>query len=137
MVLKRNVVRAVAEDGAIAGIEYSREFLNRVDEVVVFHSLTREQLKQIVGIQLQRLRARLAERKIEVELSDAALEHFANAGYDPVYGARPLKRLLQKELETALGRKIVAGEVHEQSRVVVDWRGDGLVFTSQPLAEAA
>jgi ATP-dependent Clp protease ATP-binding subunit ClpB len=113
------------------------EFLNRVDEVVVFHSLTREQLKQIVGIQLQRLRARLTERKIEIELSDAALDHFAHAGFDPIYGARPLKRLLQKELETALGRKIIAGEIHDQSRVIVDYRGDSLVFTSQPLAEAA
>jgi ATP-dependent Clp protease ATP-binding subunit ClpB len=113
------------------------EFLNRVDEVVVFHSLTREQLKQIVGIQLQRLRARLADRKIELELTDAALEHFARTGYDPVYGARPLKRLLQKELETDLGRKIIAGEVRDSSRVVVDYRGNALVFTSQPLAEAA
>ncbi|MFI5364316.1 MAG: AAA family ATPase, partial [Candidatus Binatia bacterium] len=113
------------------------EFLNRVDEVVVFHSLTREQLKQIITIQLERLRARLAERKIEIELSDAAIEHFARAGYDPVYGARPLKRLLQKELETTLGRKLIAGEVHDNSRVIVDYRGDQLVFTSRPLAEAA
>ncbi|HXQ24690.1 MAG TPA: ATP-dependent chaperone ClpB, partial [Candidatus Acidoferrales bacterium] len=113
------------------------EFLNRVDEVVVFHSLTREQLKQIITIQLGRLRARLAERKIEIELSDAAIEHFARAGYDPVYGARPLKRVLQKELETTLGRKLIAGEVHDNSRVIVDYRGDQLVFTSRPLAEAA
>ena len=113
------------------------EFLNRVDEVVVFHSLTQAQLKQIVGIQLQRLRARLAERKIEIELTDAALEHFARTGYDPVYGARPLKRLLQKELETTLGRKLIAGEVRDNSRIVVDYRGDTLTFTSTPLAEAA
>ena len=113
------------------------EFLNRVDEVVVFHSLTREQLKQIIGIQLGRLRARLAERKIEIELTDAGLEHFAQAGYEPVYGARPLKRVLQRELETTLGRRIVAGEIHDNSRVVVDYRGGALVFTSQPLAETA
>jgi ATP-dependent Clp protease ATP-binding subunit ClpB len=113
------------------------EFLNRVDEVVVFHSLTREQLKQIIAIQLGRLRARLAERKIEIELTDAALEHFAHAGYDPVYGARPLKRLLQKELETNLGRKIVAGEIHDSTRVVVDYQGGALRFTSQPVTEAA
>ncbi|HVO27698.1 MAG TPA: ATP-dependent chaperone ClpB [Candidatus Margulisiibacteriota bacterium] len=113
------------------------EFLNRVDEVVVFHSLTQAQLKQIVGIQLQRLRARLAERKIEIELTDAALEHFARTGYDPVYGARPVKRLLQKELETTLGRKLIAGEVHDNSRIVVDYCGDSLTFTSTPLAEAA
>jgi len=113
------------------------EFLNRVDEIVVFHSLTQAQLKQIVSIQLQRLRARLAERKIEIQLTDEALEHFARAGYDPVYGARPLKRLLQKELETALGRKLLAGEVHDNSRVVIDYRGDSLTFTSTPLVEAA
>ncbi|MFI5395069.1 MAG: ATP-dependent chaperone ClpB [Candidatus Binatia bacterium] len=113
------------------------EFLNRVDEVVVFHSLTREQLKQIIAIQLTRLRSRLAERKIEIELTDAALEHFSRAGYDPVYGARPLKRLLQKELETSLGRKIVAGEIHDSTHVVVDYQGDALRFTSQPVAEAA
>jgi len=113
------------------------EFLNRVDEVVVFHSLTQEQLKQIVSIQLQRLRARLAERKIEIQLTDAALEHFARAGYDPVYGARPLKRLLQKELETTLGRKLLAGDVRDNSRVVIDYRRDDLIFTSTPLTEAA
>jgi ATP-dependent Clp protease ATP-binding subunit ClpB len=113
------------------------EFLNRVDEIVVFHSLTREQLKQIVTIQLERLRARLAERKIEIQLSDAALEHFARTGYDPVYGARPLKRLLQKELETTLGRKIIAGEIHDHSRVVIDFDGNGLTFLAEPLADAA
>jgi len=113
------------------------EFLNRVDEIVVFHSLTREQLKQIVVIQLERLRARLAERKIQLELTERALEHFAHAGYDPVYGARPLKRLLQRDLETALGRKILEGSVRENSRVVVDADNGTLSFESQPLAEAA
>jgi ATP-dependent Clp protease ATP-binding subunit ClpB len=113
------------------------EFLNRVDEVVVFHALSRAQLKQIIAIQLGRLRARLAERKIEIELTDAALEHFAQAGYDPVYGARPLKRLLQKELETNLGRRIVAGEIHDGTHVVVDYDGGALRFTTQPLTEAA
>jgi ATP-dependent Clp protease ATP-binding subunit ClpB len=117
--------------------QFRPEFLNRVDEIVVFHSLTREQLKQIVGIQLERLRARLSERKIELVLTDAALEHFANAGYDPVYGARPLKRLLQKELETALGRKLVAGEIHDQTRVVVSHEAGQLTFSSAPLADAA
>jgi ATP-dependent Clp protease ATP-binding subunit ClpB len=117
--------------------EFRPEFLNRVDETVVFHSLGRQQLKQIAEIQLGRLRARLAERKIELVLSDAALEHFAVAGYDPVYGARPLKRLIQKELETSLGRRIVANEVRDNSRVVVDYDGSRLTFSSEPLAEAA
>ena len=111
------------------------EFLNRVDEIVVFHSLTREQLQQIVEIQLGRLRKRLADRKIEVELTAAASEHFARVGYDPVYGARPLKRLLQKELETTLGRKIVAGEVHDGTRVRVDYRDGRLTFSAEPLAD--
>ena len=113
------------------------EFLNRVDEIVVFRSLTRGQLKQIVEIQLSRLRARLVERKIEITLSEAAIDHFARSGYDPVYGARPLKRLLQKELETALGRKLIAGEIHDSSRVVVDFDGEQLTFTSELLAENA
>ncbi len=128
--MKRDVLEALRR-------HFRPEFLNRVDEMVVFHSLTREQLKQIVGIQLERLRQRLAARKIELELSEAALEHFAEAGYDPVYGARPLKRLLQRELETALGRRIVAGEVSDNSRLLVDYCGDQLVFTSAPLVEAA
>jgi len=113
------------------------EFLNRVDEVVVFHSLTRDQLKTIVTIQLGRLRARLVDRKIDLTLTDAALQHFADAGYDPAYGARPLKRVLQKDLETVLGRKLLAGEVTENSRVVVDFRGDRLEFSSTALPEAA
>jgi ATP-dependent Clp protease ATP-binding subunit ClpB len=113
------------------------EFLNRIDDIVVFHSLTRDQIKQIVRIQLERLQKRLAERKIELELSDAAIQHFAEAGYDPVYGARPLKRLLQRELETALARQIVAGKIQDHSRVFVDYRNGQLTFEAQPLAEAA
>jgi ATP-dependent Clp protease ATP-binding subunit ClpB len=117
--------------------EFRPEFLNRIDETVVFHSLGRSELKEIAGIQLARLRARLAERKIELEVTDAALEHFAVSGYDPVYGARPLKRLIQRELETALGRMIIAGEVRDQSRVIVDYQGNRLTLSSRPLAEAA
>ncbi len=110
------------------------EFLNRVDEIVVFHSLTREQLEQIVQIQLGRLRERLAERKIELELSDEALQHFANVGYDPVYGARPLKRLLQREIETALARQLLAGTLKDNHRVTVDVRQGELHFDTAPLA---
>src|SRR5438046_2370521 len=117
--------------------QFRPEFLNRVDEVLVFHSLNREQLKQIVDIQLGRLRARLRERRITLDLTDAAKEYVARTGYDPAYGARPLKRVLQKEIETLLGRKILAGEIKDNSRVVIDYRGDTLVVESQPLAEAA
>jgi ATP-dependent Clp protease ATP-binding subunit ClpB len=117
--------------------EFRPEFLNRVDEIVVFHALSREQLREIVVIQLARLRARLAERKIELDLTDAALDHLAAAGYDPVYGARPLKRVLQRELETILGRKLLDGSVSDSSIVTIDIEGDGLTFRTRPIAEAA
>ena len=103
-----------------------------MDEIVVFHSLSREDLKAIVDIQLERLRARLAERHITLDLTERARDYFAATGYDPSYGARPLKRLLQRELETALGRKLLAGEVSEHSRVVIDWDGASLTFTPYP-----
>jgi ATP-dependent Clp protease ATP-binding subunit ClpB len=117
--------------------QFRPEFLNRVDEIVVFHSLTREDLKKIVDIQLQRLRKRLDERHITLDLTERARDYFAATSYDPSFGARPLKRLLQRELETSLGRKLLAGEVSEHSRIVVDWDGTSLTFTPYPAAEAA
>lgn len=96
------------------------EFLNRVDEIVVFHALSEEHLKRIVDIQLGNLRRRLEERKIELELTDAAKEHLVKTGFDPAYGARPLKRVIQKEIETSLGRAILKGEVRDGQHVVVD-----------------
>jgi ATP-dependent Clp protease ATP-binding subunit ClpB len=108
------------------------EFLNRVDEIVVFQALSEEQLMKIVDIQLERLRARLADRNIVLELTDAARRHLVKAGYDPVYGARPLKRAIQRELETPLGRQILAGEIREGQRVLVDYdeRPGNLTFTA-------
>jgi ATP-dependent Clp protease ATP-binding subunit ClpB len=110
------------------------EFLNRVDEVVVFHPLTRDELRQIVDVQLIRLRQRLEERKIELELTDKARDYLAENGYDPSYGARPLKRLIQRELETSLGRKLLSGEIRDNSKVIVSAGARGLEFSSQPLA---
>jgi ATP-dependent Clp protease ATP-binding subunit ClpB len=107
------------------------EFLNRVDEIVVFQALSEEQLARIVEIQLDRLRTRLADRRISLEVSEAATRHLVKVGYDPVYGARPLKRAVQRELETPLGRKILAGDVREGQNVYVDYdelRGE-LTFT--------
>jgi ATP-dependent Clp protease ATP-binding subunit ClpB len=95
------------------------EFLNRVDEIIVFHALSEEQLMEIVQIQLARLRSRLAERRITLVLDDAAKRHLVKAGYDPNYGARPLKRTIQKEVETPLGRKILAGEINDGDTVNV------------------
>jgi ATP-dependent Clp protease ATP-binding subunit ClpB len=117
--------------------EFRPEFLNRVDEIVVFHSLRREHLKKIMDNQIEYLNARLAERYITMELTERAKDYFAENGFDPTYGARPLKRLLQKEIETVLGRKILAGDVAERSRVVVDYGTGGLTFDGYPVAEAA
>jgi ATP-dependent Clp protease ATP-binding subunit ClpB len=110
------------------------EFLNRVDETIVFHSLNEAQLKEIVEVQLNGLRARLAERHIELELSDAARTHLVKSGYDPTYGARPLKRAIQKEIETPLARKIIAGEVKDGQRLYIDATDSGLRF--EPLGES-
>ncbi|HEV8021531.1 MAG TPA: AAA family ATPase, partial [Candidatus Lustribacter sp.] len=96
------------------------EFLNRIDEIVVFHALTESELKQIVEIQLDRVRARLTDRRITLEISDEAKTHLARSGYEPAYGARPLKRAIQREVETPLGRKILAGEVKDGDHVRVD-----------------
>jgi len=106
------------------------EFLNRVDEIVLFKPLTFAEIKQIVDLQLGLLRQRLAERHIQLELTDAAKEHVAREGYDPVYGARPLKRFLQRQVETALSRKLLAGEISDNSRVVVDMKKGELIFKS-------
>ena len=97
------------------------EFLNRVDEIVVFTALSEAQLEKIVEIQLDRLRRRLADRRITLEVSVGARRHLVKVGYDPVYGARPLKRAVQKELETPLGRRILGGEIKDGQSVLVDY----------------
>ena len=108
------------------------EFLNRVDEIIVFHALTEEHLKQIVEIQLGSLRKRLADRHIELELTDRARGHLVHSGYDPSYGARPLKRAIQREIETPLARRILGGEVRDGHHVRVDLDSAGhLVFESK------
>ncbi len=108
------------------------EFLNRVDEIVVFHSLSEEHLKKIVDIQLGSLRRRLEERHIQLELTENAKEHLVRTGYDPSYGARPLKRTLQKEIETALAKRILQGEIRDGQKVHVDYDGKRkeLTFTA-------
>ncbi|OGP93627.1 MAG: ATP-dependent chaperone ClpB [Deltaproteobacteria bacterium RBG_16_54_18] len=104
------------------------EFLNRVDETVVFHSLTEEQLLAIVQIQTRHLQARLAERRITLELSKEAAEYIAKAGYDPVYGARPLKRVIQRDVETPLARQIIEGKVMDGSQVKVEVQAGRITF---------
>jgi ATP-dependent Clp protease ATP-binding subunit ClpB len=111
------------------------EFLNRVDEIIVFHALAEEHLKQIVEIQLQRLRARLAERHVQLELDDDARTHLVRAGYDPNYGARPLKRAIQKEMESTLARLLLQGQIRDGQTVVVgyDPQRSELTFTPRTI----
>jgi ATP-dependent Clp protease ATP-binding subunit ClpB len=107
------------------------EFLNRVDETVLFKPLTLEEIKKIIDLQLALIRQRLAPRFITLDLTDAAREHIARAGYDPVYGARPLKRYLQRQIETNLSRKLLAGEITDHSAVTVGAKSGELTFTAQ------
>jgi ATP-dependent Clp protease ATP-binding subunit ClpB len=104
------------------------EFLNRIDEIVVFHPLTTDHLRRIVDIQLARLRERLMERRITLVLTETALTNLATRGYDAVYGARPLKRLIQQEVETPLARLLVKGEVRDGDTVTVDTKHEELIL---------
>src|SRR5919202_844692 len=113
------------------------EFLNRIDEIVVFEQLTREQLADIVELQLARLRARLAERRIDVELTPAAKELLAEAGWDPTYGARPLKRALQRLVENPLAAALLEGRFGEGDTILVEARDGELAFERAAVAEPA
>ncbi len=113
------------------------EFLNRLDETIIFHSLRAEELRQIVELQVERLRLRLADRKIGLELDAASLDWLATAGYDPVYGARPLKRAIQRELETPIAKAILAGTYGEGSGIGVSVEGERLHFQPQRQVEPA
>jgi ATP-dependent Clp protease ATP-binding subunit ClpB len=114
------------------------EFLNRIDEIVTFGSLGPEQIHAIVGIQLEDLRKRLAERKITVSLSDGARDLLAERGYDPVFGARPLKRTIQRMVENPLAVEVLAGRFLEGDSVVVDTDGEALTFRKEaPVAQPA
>jgi ATP-dependent Clp protease ATP-binding subunit ClpB len=106
------------------------EFVNRIDEIVVFEPLGREEIGEIVDIQLGLLRKRLAERDLTLELTDAAREYIANKGYEPQFGARPLKRVLQREIQDPLALELLAGRIHDGSTVTVDLVDGTLTFTS-------
>jgi len=112
------------------------EFLNRLDEVLVFSPLGREEIRGVVDLQVRALQARLAERRLSVRLTDAARDHLAERGYDPTYGARPLKRLIQKELADRLATMLLSGEVSEGDEVEVDATSEGLVFRVAERVEA-
>lgn len=109
------------------------EFLNRIDEIIIFHGLKKEELREIVKLQTERLSQRLAERKMSLKLSDAALDFLAEVGYDPVYGARPLKRAIQRELETQIAKSILRSEFSEGDTVFVDVENERLSFKRLPI----
>jgi ATP-dependent Clp protease ATP-binding subunit ClpB len=113
------------------------EFLNRIDEIVEFKPLTREQLAEIVELQLTRLRARLADRGIELELTDAAKEALAEAGWDPTYGARPLKRAIQRLVENPLALRLLEGDFADGDSVRVDAHEGEIVFEKDRAPEPA
>ncbi|MDA9761446.1 ATP-dependent chaperone ClpB [Desulfobacterales bacterium] len=102
------------------------EFLNRIDDTIIFHSLRRDELRQIIGLQVERLRQRLSERKLDLNINEEATDWLANAGYDPIYGARPLKRAIQRELETPIAKAILAGAYEEGSSVQIEVKEERL-----------
>jgi ATP-dependent Clp protease ATP-binding subunit ClpB len=99
---------------------FKPEFLNRLDDIVVFHALSMEELKSIVDIQLARLARRLSDRRLTLEVTDPARDWLASHGYDPIYGARPLRRLIQSAIGDRLARALLSGEIRDGDRVVVD-----------------
>ncbi|WP_409500167.1 ATP-dependent chaperone ClpB [Mannheimia glucosida] len=113
----------------VVGQHFRPEFINRIDETVMFHSLGQEHIRSIAKIQLQRLIQRLAERGYEVTVTDAALDHIGNAGFDPLFGARPLKRAIQQELENPLAQQILSGKLLPNKAVKVDYQNGQIVAT--------
>ena len=122
---------------AVVRASFRPEFLNRVDEIILFHRLRRKDMGQIVEIQLKHLEKLLADRKITLDLDDTAVEWLAGKGYDPAYGARPLKRIIQKELQDPLAEKILVGDIRDGQRVVVTAGSDRLNFRPRPAAVEA
>jgi ATP-dependent Clp protease ATP-binding subunit ClpB len=111
------------------------EFINRVDDIIIFHPLTREHMKRIIGIQLSGLLKRLDERKIHVELTDAAKEELVREGYDPAYGARPLKRTIQRRILDPLALRVLEGDFGEGDTIIVNRSGEGFTFEKgQPVS---
>jgi ATP-dependent Clp protease ATP-binding subunit ClpB len=117
--------------------KFRPEFLNRIDEIILFHRLKREQMASIVDIQIGRLQKLLADRKLKLALDDAARTWLANQGYDPAYGARPLKRVIQKHVQDPLAEQILAGKIKDGQTVPVTVRGGQLVINGQPVKAAA
>jgi ATP-dependent Clp protease ATP-binding subunit ClpB len=128
----RNTIIVMTSNARDLESVFRPEFLNRIDEIVTFHPLSQEQLNEIIELQAASLRARLDSRRIELELTDAARALLVEHGYDPAYGARPLKRTLQREVENPLALKVLSGEVAEGDTVVVDADDGEITFQRSP-----
>ncbi|CDZ78612.1 Heat shock protein F84.1 [Legionella massiliensis] len=128
MAAKLNYEQIKAAVMEIVGQHFRPEFINRIDDTVVFHPLAKEQIATIAAIQISHLQARLAQQNISLELSPEALSHLAEAGFDPVYGARPLKRTIQQKLENPLAQALLLGEFKSGDRIEVIWKEDKLHF---------
>jgi ATP-dependent Clp protease ATP-binding subunit ClpB len=126
---RRQVMEALRE-------HFRPEFLNRIDEIIFFHALGREHMKKIIDIQIQGLMKRLEERKIHVELTDAAKEQLVREGYDPTYGARPLKRTIQRRVLDPLALRVLEGDFVEGDTVKVDARNETLTFEKRESVRA-
>jgi ATP-dependent Clp protease ATP-binding subunit ClpB len=124
--------------GGMEGVQatFKPEFINRLDEIVQFHQLTREEIGHIVDLQVQKLAERVRERGIEIELTDDARTLLGNLGYDPTYGARPLRRVIQKQLIDKLALALLEGEFQAGDRVLVDAADSQLAFRKVPAAVA-
>jgi ATP-dependent Clp protease ATP-binding subunit ClpB len=118
-------------------IHFRPEFLNRVDDIVVFRTLTEDHLEAIVDIQVSRLRKRLQDSRIDLEMTEPVKSHLARVGYDPVYGARPLKRSIQRELENPIAKEILKGTIREGSRMVAEMENERVVFHTKSIKEVS
>jgi ATP-dependent Clp protease ATP-binding subunit ClpB len=138
-ITERGELKDEARDQVMSTLrsQFRPEFLNRVDEVVMFTPLLQEQIKQVIDLLMQRLEGRLAERKIGVRLSDEAKDFIAREAYDPVYGARPLRRYLQTHIESPLAKKLIGGELMDGQQILVDEQNRELAFVLEQSAEAA
>jgi len=132
----KNTIVIMTSNASDLQTTFRPEFLNRIDEIVTFHALSQEQLTEIVELQARDLRLRLAERRIDLELTDAARALLVEHGYDAAFGARPLKRTLQREVENPLAMKVLSGEIGEGDTVVVDVRDGDVAFDVRSAAAA-
>ena len=121
----------------VVGSHFRPEFINRIDETVVFHPLGRAQIRAITSIQVDYLKARLQDRDMDLELTESALDFLGEAGFDPVYGARPLKRAIQQKIENQLAQAILSAHFQPGDVILVDKKGDELVFAKKAGVDAS